>query len=236
MWLMNVLGVRRLTPYLISGLAVWGFVHESGVHATVAGVLVAFTIPTTTRINARDFSRTARGLLDEFERTESGDLQILTSKGQQEALFSLERASEGVTAPLLRLEHALHRFSAFVVMPLFALSNAGVTLGELSPDGSVLLGVGIGLLVGKPIGITGGAYLAVRARMAALPRDMHWGMLHGLAWLGGIGFTMSLFIATLAFSGSVFLEAAKLGILAGSLAAGVVGAFVVRRHSRSRFH
>ena len=97
-------------------------------HATIAGVLLAFGIPTRTRINAAEFSAKARGLVDYFDRTETGDLLVLTSKGQQEAIIGLERASEGVTAPLLRLEHALHGFSAFVVMPLFAFSNAGVGL------------------------------------------------------------------------------------------------------------
>jgi NhaA family Na+:H+ antiporter len=129
---LNVLSVRRLTPYLVLGLGLWFFVHESGVHATIAGVLLAFAIPTRTRINATEFSAKARGLLEYFDRTETGDLLVLTSKGQQEAIIGLERASEGVTAPLLRLEHALHGFSAFVVMPLFAFSNAGVGLSGSS--------------------------------------------------------------------------------------------------------
>jgi len=225
---LNMLRVRGLTPYLTVGLALWYFVHESGMQATIAGVLLAFAIPTRTRINASEFSAKARGLLDHFDRTETGDLLVLTSKGQQEAIIGLERASEGVTAPLLRLEHALHGFSAFVVMPLFALSNAGVGLRE-SPGGRVTLAVILGLAVGKPLGITVAALAAVRLRLATLPDGVSWTALHGCAWLGGIGFTMSLFIATLAFGGTSVLASAKFGILGGSVLAGLVGAVVVRR-------
>jgi NhaA family Na+:H+ antiporter len=225
---LNFFRVRRLAPYLILGLVLWFFVHESGVHATIAGVLLAFAIPTRTRINAREFSAQARGLLEYFDRTETGDLLVLTSKGQQEAIVGLERASEAVTAPLLRLEHALHGFSAFVVMPLFAFSNAGVGLNG-SMEGRVTLAVILGLAVGKPLGITGAALAAVRLRLASLPEGVGWTALHGCAWLGGIGFTMSLFIATLAFDGTTLLDSAKAGILGASIMAGIMGAIVLRR-------
>jgi Na+:H+ antiporter, NhaA family len=230
--ILNVLRVRRLMPYLVLGLGLWFFVHESGVHATIAGVLLAFTVPTRTRIDAAEFSLKARRLLDHFDRTETGDFLVLTSKGQQEAIIGLERASELVTAPLLRLEHALHGFSAFVVMPLFAFSNAGVGLTG-SAGGSVTLAVILGLAVGKPLGITGAALAAVRLRLAALPAGVNWTTLHGCAWLGGIGFTMSLFIATLAFGGTDLLDSAKVGILAGSVLAGTVGTIVFRYERRA---
>lgn len=225
---LNAFHVRTLSPYLFLGLILWFFAHQSGVHATIAGVLLAFAIPTRTRINAKEFSAKARELLDEFDRTETGDLLVLTSKGQQDAISGLERASEWVTAPLLRLEHALHGFSAFVVMPLFALSNAGVML-DRSSLGPVSAGVILGLVIGKPLGITAAALVAVRLRLATLPQGVTWTALHGCAWLGGIGFTMSLFIATLAFKGTALLDSAKFGILAGSIFAGVAGTFLVRR-------
>ena len=114
----NMVGMSRLWPYLVVGVALWWFVHASGVNATIAGVLLAFTIPARSRINALEFSREARSLLERFDRTETGDLAVLTSKGQQETVFAIERASGSVTAPILRLEHALHNFSAFVVMPV----------------------------------------------------------------------------------------------------------------------
>jgi len=228
---LNVLRVRRLTPFLVLGVGLWFFVHESGVHATIAGVLLALTIPTRTRINAAQFSAEARGLLDHFDRTETGTALVLTSKNQQEAITGLERATEGVITPLLRLEHAIHGFSAFVVMPLFAFSNAGVGLhGSLG--GGVAMAVILGLAIGKPLGITGAALAAVRLRLAVLPDGVTWTALHGCAWLAGIGFTMSLFIATLAFDGTTLLDAAKFGILTGSLLASIVGAVVVRRGTR----
>jgi Na+:H+ antiporter, NhaA family len=225
---LNLLGVRRLAPYLLLGLVLWFFVYSSGVHATIAGVLLALMIPTRTRINAPEFSTRARDLLESFERTETGDFLVLTSKGQQEAIVGLERASEQVTAPLLRLEHALHGFSAFVVMPLFALSNAGVSLRGAAIDGATWA-VALGLVIGKPLGITGAAAAAVRAGMASLPHGITWKSLHGCAWLGGIGFTMSLFIATLAFDGTSLLDSAKIGILGGSICAGLIGAVIIRR-------
>lgn len=233
---LNIAGVRWLTPYLLLGLALWYFVHESGIHATLAGVLLAFTIPTRHRINAVEFSAEARALLDEFDRTETGDFLVLTSKGQREALFALERASERVNAPLLRLEHGLHNLSAFFVMPLFAFSNAGVALGGPITNIHVVLGVMAGLIVGKPLGITAAAWLAVRSGLAKLPDGVNWPMLAGFACLGGIGFTMSLFIAMLAFSDALLVDAAKIGIIAGSLLIGVVAAFLIRNTCRQPVH
>ena len=229
---MNRLGVRQLTPYLAVGVVLWFFVHESGVHATVAGILVALAIPVRTRINAAESSARTRDLLADFDRAETGDLSVLTSKGQQEAIFALERASEQATAPLLRLEHGLHGLSAFVVMPLFAFSNAGVTLSGLSVD-RVTLAVFAGLAIGKPLGIMAAAFMVVRSRLAGLPQGVTWTALHGCAWLGGIGFTMSLFIATLAFEGTPLIDSAKVGILGASALAGIVGAVVVRSGLRT---
>ena len=204
--------VRRLTPYLVLGLGLRYFVHESGVHATIAGVVLAFAIPTRTRINTSEFSARARRWLDDFDRTETGDRLVLTSTGQQEAIVRLERASEEVTPPLLRLEHALRGFSAFVVMPLFALSNAGVSLGG-SSGGKVTLAVILGLTIGKPLGITGAAMAAGPTPAGGASGRRHMDRADGCAWLGGIGFTMSLFIATLAFRGTQLLDSAKIGIL-----------------------
>jgi NhaA family Na+:H+ antiporter len=224
----NLIGVRHLWPYLLGGVALWLFVHGSGVHATIAGVALAFTIPTHTRINAVEFSREARSLLDDFNRTETGDLLVLTSKGQQDALFSLQRASKGVTAPVLRLEQALHNFCAFVAMPLFAFANAGVKIDLSVQHIEIGLGVLAGLVFGKPVGIMMAALIAVKMGIARLPQAVRWRSLFGYACLAGIGFTMSLFVAMLAFADSTLIDAAKRGIIVGSLVAGVAGAVLLR--------
>src|SRR5947208_466945 len=171
---LNLLGVRHLWPYLLAGVVLWFFVHSSGVHAAIAGVALAFTIPTQTRINAVEFSREAHSLLHNFDRTETGDSLVLTSKGQQEALFSVERASERATAPVLRLEQALHNFSAFVVMPLFAFANAGVKINLSTQHLKIGLGVLAGLMLGKPLGIIFAAFVAVKTGVARLPRAVSW--------------------------------------------------------------
>jgi NhaA family Na+:H+ antiporter len=229
---LNLARVRALTPYLVVGLGLWFYVHEAGVHATIAGVLLAMTIPVRTRIDTVQYSSRARDLLDDFDRTETGDFRVLTSTGQQRAIFAIGHANLEVLAPLLRLEHALHGLSAFIVMPLFALSNAGIALTEVRID-RVAIGVVLGLVAGKAIGILGGAFAAVRLRIATLPEGVTWMMLTGSALFGGIGFTMSLFIAMLAFEGSPLLDSAKIAILAASACAAVLGACVMRKATRS---
>jgi NhaA family Na+:H+ antiporter len=224
----NLIGIRRLWPYLLGGVVLWCFVHGSGVHATIAGVALAFTIPAHSRINTREFSREARSLLDRFDRTETGDFVVLTSKGQQEAVFALQRASGGVTAPVLRLEHALHNFSAFVVMPLFAFANAGVKIDVSVQHAEIGLGILAGLMFGKPLGIMMAAFIAVKMKITRLPQGVNWASLLGYGFLAGIGFTMSLFIGTLAFDDTALVDAAKRGIIAGSVLAGIAGAVLLK--------
>ena len=133
-----------------------------------------------------------------------------------------------MTAPILRLEHALHNFSAFVVMPLFAFANAGVKIDLSLQHAEIGLGVLAGLMFGKPLGIIAAAVITVKSRIASLPQNVNWTSLFGYACLAGIGFTMSLFIATLAFDDAELVDAAKRGIIAGSLVAGVAGAVLLK--------
>jgi NhaA family Na+:H+ antiporter len=215
-------------------------VLQSGVHATVAGVLLAFTIPVHTLVDERKFLDEGRRALDDFDRALPEaplDLaqQVLTNEASQEALHRLERLTEAAQPPLHRLEHGLHSLVAFGIMPLFALANAGVQLEAGLAEvisSPVTLGVLLGLVLGKPLGITLVAWLAVRLRLAATPAGASWAALHAVSWLGGIGFTMSLFIAGLAFGtpeSAPLLTAAKLGILLASTLAGVTGYILCRR-------
>jgi len=227
---LNRARVRHPVPYVLLGIVLWVALLKSGIHATVAGVLLALTIPARTRIDEDEFVRRARTSLDEFEQACGPGETVMSNRAQQEAVHALERASDLVQSPLQKLEHHLHAVVAFVIVPLFALANAGVRVDGLASGLSIpiVLGVTLGLVVGKPIGITFASWLAVRTGAAALPGGASWRLLHGVSWLGGIGFTMSLFIATLAFEGTPLLSSAKIGILLGSIIAGAVGWILLR--------
>lgn len=204
----------------------------SGVHATIAGVLLATTIPSRTRIDEDQFLSRGRPILDDFERSCSPATTVLTNAGQQHAIHELEVACEEAQAPLLRLEHGLHGIVAFLIVPLFALANAGVQIGGdlmANISWSVATGTILGLVLGKPIGITLFAWLATRSGLGTLPAGAGWRSLVGVSFLGGIGFTMSIFIASLAFPRSAaLLDSAKIGILVASLVAGLAGWALLR--------
>jgi NhaA family Na+:H+ antiporter len=225
--LANRLGIRRPIVYALLGVALWVAVLQSGIHATVAGVLLAMTIPARTTIDPRAFLERARGFLADFGR-QVGDEP---DDEHHAALWELEDLTESAQAPMLRMEHALHPWVAYLIVPLFALSNAGVPIGgDLAATASepVVLAVLLGLVIGKQIGITLAAWLVVRAGLAALPEGVTWRHIYGAAWLGGIGFTMSLFVAELAFGDGQALDLAKVGILVASVVAGVGGYLLLR--------
>jgi NhaA family Na+:H+ antiporter len=227
----NAIGVRAAWAYALIGVALWVAVLLSGVHATVAGVLLAMTIPSRTVINEDVLLRGARAALQQFDDACDPNTTVLSNSAHQAALRRLEVLSEKALPPLARLEYGLHGIVMFGIMPLFALANAGVELrGGAGALGSpIALGVLGGLVVGKPIGITLASWLAVRAGIAAMPSGISWRILGGTAVLGGIGFTMSLFIAGLAFRDSADqLTSAKLGTLLASVIAGVIGWSVLR--------
>jgi len=233
---LNRMQVYKLLPYLLVGAVLWFFVLQSGIHATIAGVVLALTIPAATRLNAPEFSTRVRGILDEFDRVETGAGNVITNRGQQEALHAMDQAASDVNAPLLRLEHMLNRPVSFFIMPLFALSNAGVALGSVREALAtpIAIGITLGLVLGKVIGISAFSWIAVRFGWAALPQGARWGALVATAMLGGIGFTMSLFIAGLAFPDPVMLDEAKIGILTASTLAGVLGYVGLARMVRGR--
>ncbi|HEX6913118.1 MAG TPA: Na+/H+ antiporter NhaA [Longimicrobium sp.] len=230
--LANRLQVRTPIAYTLVGLVVWVAFLKSGVHATVAGVLLAMTIPARTRIDTAEFLERGRRILDYFDMAGEEGKGVLTNKRQQGAVQAMENVCEAAQAPLQRIEHELHHWVAFFIIPVFALANAGVHLGGNLAGAfgdPVTLGIILGLVIGKPVGITLFAWLSVRSGLAALPGSVTWRAIRGVSLLGGIGFTMSLFIAGLAFPGAPQLnEDAKIGIFVASLVAGIAGFLVLR--------
>jgi len=223
----NRAGIRRPSVYVILGVGLWLAFLKSGVHPTVAGVLLAATIPSSPKMNPAESLAKSRGILGEFEKAGSVEEPLHASEDRLAAVRALESACEAVETPLQRLEHGLHPWVTYFIMPVFALANAGVVLdGSLAEalGNSVALGVILGLVIGKPLGITLFSWLAVRIRLAELPAGVGWYRLHAAGWLGGIGFTMALFIAGLAFGEGALLRSAKLGVLTSSLLAAVIGA------------
>jgi Na+:H+ antiporter, NhaA family len=233
---LNVTGVRMLLPYLVLGLVLWLSTLASGIHSTIAGVALALTIPTRAHVDARQFSSRARRILDAFDTSTSGRSVALSDEAQRGAITALESVAIAVQAPLLRLERSLHGVVAFFIMPVFALANAGVPLddvGTMIGEGTSL-GIALGLLVGKPLGISLFSWLSVRLRLTDLPAGVGWTAIIGASCLGGIGFTMSLFIAGLAFGESPLVDVAKVGVLGASTIAGLAGYTILRRSMRAR--
>ncbi len=229
------LGIRHPLVYAVLGVAVWLAFLYSGVHATVAGVLVAATIPIRVRVDAPGFLARSRDLLLVFERSGEYGHQDQTSSEQRAILKELEDTAQELQSPLQRFENALHPWVAFVVMPLFALSNAGVKLeGDFfeALTHPVTLGIVLGLVIGKQVGVTLFSWVAVRFGFAALPYGVTWLQFYGVALLGGIGFTMSLFITNLAFTSDLLTTEAKIGILLGSAISGIIGYLVLFRAGR----
>jgi Na+:H+ antiporter, NhaA family len=230
--LFNRRGIDSPVPYLVVGGMLWFAVLMSGVHSTIAGVLIAFTIPAVAKIDPLSFVSDTRGRLEQIEAAHVDGNHVLIDNEQQLCALEIRREAEHTAAPLQRLEFALHPFTTFVVLPLFALSNAGVRFvgGDFAAAMStpIAMGVLLGLVVGKPLGIALMSFVAVRLRVADLPEGVGWPQLIGAGILGGIGFTMSLFVASLAFRGTAEITEAKMAILLASVVAGLAGFLVLR--------
>lgn len=234
---LNRAHVYALAPYLLLGCVLWLCVFMSGVHATIAGVLLAFAIPGTSRVNLRAFLdwsdasiAKARALYDDESPVVAQDEYLKTVRG-------VARVSHQVVPPATRLEHRLYPWVYFAVLPLFALSNADVSLvGEdiasmmTSP---VFMGVFFGLLIGKPVGIMLFSAIVVKLKISTLPEHVNWTHMLGAAILAGVGFTMAIFVANLAYADAAFVSQAKLGILTASFVAGVLGFMFLYLQARS---
>jgi NhaA family Na+:H+ antiporter len=230
MWGARELGVRHLGVYLVLGLAVWFAVFESGVHATIAGVAIALLTP------VRPFQAPSVVSREAVRTAESTDDHPTIPDGDAHGWRRLAWLSREAVSPLTRVEHALHPWSSFVVLPVFALANAGIVLDAAALDAAtespVTAAVAVALVAGKAIGLTAGTALAVRLGFSSLPRGVRWPHVVGVGLLAGIGFTVSLFITELAYTDPGFVDAAKLGVLTGSMSAAIVGTLVLRAAGR----
>ena len=216
--------------YAVLGIVLWFLFLKSGVHATIAGVVLAFTIPTKTRMNGKEFFEIAQGALEEMKEKGLANDGNTISPEVNDVLYTIEDSCEKATAPAHRLEHKLHPYVAFFIMPVFALANAGVALGGIGSGvfNGVTMGIFSGLLLGKVLGVSLFSMIAVKTGLGALPAGSDLRQLIGVGFLAGIGFTMSLFIAGLAFGNGDLLNFAKAGIIAGSVVSGVVGYVILR--------
>ncbi len=228
MLLLNLIGVRQPFGYFVLGTLLWLALLKSGVHATLAGVITAFTIPALPRFDPSSFGIKMRELLDQYDSSFKPGESILQNQRLITVVQTIEKGVKGVATPLQRLEYTLHAPVAFFVLPVFALFNAGIQI-EFSDiftaiSRPVTLGVIFGLLIGKFVGIAGFTWIAVKLDWVILPRGVQMAHIFGAAMLGSIGFTMSIFIAELAFvNHPEMIEQAKLGILFASLFAGIAG-------------
>jgi Na+:H+ antiporter, NhaA family len=229
----NLLGVGRTLVYAVLGVGLWLAFLLSGIHATIAGVLLALTVPASSFNNPNAFLERSRYVLDRFEQAGEKAESVLTNEERQAALHALNHATYELEPPLHELEHALHPWVVFAIMPLFAFANAGVSLGRSIAE-ALTNPVALGIVVGKQLGITFLAWVAVRLGVSELPEGIGWRHLYGTGWLAGIGFTMSLFVTDQAFSEGSLADAAKLGILAASLIAGLIGWMILRGASDLR--
>jgi NhaA family Na+:H+ antiporter len=235
-WFLNYSGVKKILPYLILGIFLWIFIHEIGIHATIAGVLLAFAIPISSKIDEKEFIEKTRASVDDFEKN-IDEIPILNHH-QTDALESIAYGYDKVQNPLVRLEHNLHGLSAFFIMPLFAFSNAGVLIdfSTVSANLMIVSGVVFGLLIGKPIGIFGFTYLLTKLRIIKKPDNITWFEVIAVGFLGGIGFTMSIFITHLAFVVEGIIAAVKLGIFGASFIAAVFGILLILASSKRKYN
>jgi len=226
---LNLMHVRHPIVYMLISMPLWYFIYKSGVHATLTGVILAMTIPVTGRVEARRFIDATEIALDEFRKSDEPNRPIRANPTQLAAAIAIIRNCRQVLPPLNRIEHALIPWVAFFIVPVFALANAGVTLGEGTGQlvtSDVSIGIALGLLIGKPVGVVGFSWLALKLGIGSLPSGSSWRQLIGAGFLAGIGFTMALFIGGLAFVEPQNNDAAKIAVLGASAIAGIIG-FVI---------
>lgn len=240
--LLRRIGEKRMFPYILCAIAVWILFYYSGIHATMSGVVMAFLIPATPRYTKAQYTHKRNHFIALLEKYDNMDDEPFPNGPQKHCLRRLEEVAHGTMDMSYRVEHALSPWVNFLIMPIFALANAGVVISDpsyfnvLAYDaalGSVSMGIFFGLLLGKPIGITLFSWIAIKLKVGEMPAKANWTMFFAVACLGGIGFTMSIFVDTLSFGGQApeviehLRNAGKIAVLMGSICAGILGSVLV---------
>ncbi len=228
---LNKIGIRNILPYGMLGAALWLEFLLSGVHPTIAGILIALSIPATTKIDFKEFNDISGELVRRInsetqQNPENIDLIHILNISR-----TLEVACKDVETPLQQVEHSLAKWSAFVIVPIFALANAGVILGGVDSEliiNSVPIGIILGLVIGKPLGVIFAIWVGTKVRIIKLPENVSWELMIATAFLTGIGFTIAIFIASLSIADAGLLAASKVAILVASLISGGLGFFCLR--------
>ncbi len=234
--IVNFLWIRWTIVYAVLGIMIWIAVMGSGLHPTVAGIIVSMFIPAQGKYDTDLFIRKAKERLDAFQCAENScGFSILLNADHLNAVQSLEHDCHNVETPLQRILHVLHPWVAFLILPIFALGNAGLTFHDLNFSETIrhplTMGIILGLFLGKPIGITLFSYLSVKLKIADLPREIAWPHIFGVSMLGGIGFTMSLFVSGLSFTAPELINYSKFAILVGSILSAIAGIIVLMTYA-----
>ncbi len=248
-FVLEKLGEKRMFPYLVCAFAVWVLFYYSGIHATMSGVVMAFLIPSKPRYNKAQYIHKRDRYIARLEKYDGIDSEAFPNGPQKHCLRRLETIAHGSMDMSYRVEHALSPWVNFLIMPIFALANAGVEITDPSyfnvfnfnPElGSVSMGIFLGLLLGKPLGITLFSWIAIKCRIGAMPEKSNWPLFFAVACLGGIGFTMSIFVDTLSFADAPaevmmhLRDAGKIAVLLGSLCSGILGSILITLFSAKK--
>jgi NhaA family Na+:H+ antiporter len=240
--LLRTLGEKHMFPYILCAVIVWALFYYSGIHATMSGVVMAFLIPAKSRYNKAQYIHKRNKYIARLDEFDGIDNEPFPNGPQKHCLRRLENIAHGTMDMSYRVEHALSPWVNFLIMPIFALANAGVEISDPSyfnvfaydsALGSASMGIFLGLVLGKPLGITLFSWLAIKFKIGAMPENAGWPMFFAVACLGGIGFTMSIFVDTLSFGNLLpnatehLRNAGKIAVLMGSLCAGLIGSILI---------
>jgi NhaA family Na+:H+ antiporter len=236
LFILNKTGVKKIAIYMAVGTFLWVFIHNAGIHATIAGIVLAIFIPVKAKINSSNFLGVMQSKINSFDMMDSNRKNILLTRPQQDILESIYQTYRDVQNPMLRLEHFLHPITAYFIMPIFAFANAGVAISsDFEYFSSTNLGIIAGLMIGKPLGIFMSVYAISKLGHIQKPIHLEWSHIFGASMLGGVGFTMSILVANLAFSAEL-LEGAKVSVLVSSTVVGLFGVlYILKSLPKSHF-